>query len=775
MEGITENSKRTAKATDLNGAIMALSKLTQIVSLRHSPKEALKTAIETAAALLRVDSAVILVNRDGYEGLKIEAATGSAKSAQRSDRPIGEEIAQQAMATCAPVVIQDTSSDNRPGCRLLACRGVKSAICVPLYVETAVSGAILVMSKRARKFTVSEIQLLHSLASQSALAIWKSRASDFITAHKTESSEPGYTQSELINIANRKIEELSIVNRVSQAVVSTLDLERLLNIILDEGMAAVGAGTGSLMLLGDDGFLRIEVARGLPQSIVESVKVPLGQGIAGRVAVQGQPALITKGKEKEFAEVALRPDITSAMSVPLFAERKVLGVLNVSTIAPNREFGPRDLEILTTLANQMAMAIYNARLHDNLQKRTSELTALLEIAHTLTGTLELDEVLQRISNEIGRLVNVDVCTVVLFDELSGRLRFGAGYGLQKTKKHLGVKWAYIDLAQLCANHIAATGLPVFCEDVQDKKNCPYYNVTAKEAGLHSMVGVPFKVQDRVIGAAVAYSRNPQPFNRYEIDLLKALGELGGIAIQNARIYQHKYNIASLTQNGLTPKVLCLREDGYDVGHRFFAAREVGGDYYDFVKVGPGKIGIMMADVAGSSVRAAAYTSMARNVLRAYAREEISPSKVLSKLNNFVREDTEPELFVSMFYAVLDLQSKEMTYCLAGHEPPILFQAKTGRCRRLIANGMLLGILPDIEFEEKKVKLNTGDILAIFTDGLTETKLNHRQFGIEPVKECLRSGNIEPAQNIADNIYTRLLDYASNRIQDDVALLIIKAI
>jgi len=771
MEGITGESERTVGAVELKGAVMALCRLSQIVNSRYSRGEALSLATDTVAALTSADKVAVLTTDGQDMSLRLAAAYGLPKSAFHDSHPVGEELTRRCLRALAPILIPDTSADEHSGSMYFADQGISSVLCVPLCVGEEAFGAVLAMTVAPHSFTAAEIEIIHTIAGQASLAIWKS---DMLSATPPQLAEEVASAgggADLIQLANRKIENLSIVNRVSQAVISTLDMDKILNIVLDESLAAVGGGAGSLMLVGEDGLLRIVVSRGLPKNVVENVRVRLGEGIAGRIAQQGKPALISKGKERGFAEVALRPDITSSMCVPLYTGVEVIGVLNISTVAPAREFGERDLELLSTMANQMAMAINNARLHDNLQKQASELAALLEIAHTVTATLELDEVLQRVTKEISRLVEVDVCVAVLFDEISGRLRFGAGHGLSTVRKRRGLKWSYMDLASPCAAEAVNTRQVSVRDDIQ-AENCPYSAAIARNEGLNSALCVPLQAKERIVGAVAAFSRRQRPFSHEEIEFLTALGELAGIAIHNARIYKHKYDIANLTRKDLTPKV-DLQADGLDIGHKFFAVREVGGDYYDFITVAPGKIGIVMADVAGSSVAAAAYTSMARSVLRAYARENDSPSQVLAKLNNLVREDSAPEIFVSLFYGVLDLKTKELTYCLAGHEPPLLYRASTCGFRLLRADGILIGILPDANFEEKKVRLRSGDMVAIFTDGLTDAAVKRKRFGLEAVKQVIAADALKPAQEVADNIYGRLLSFASNRIQDDVALLVLK--
>ncbi len=145
-------------------------------------------------------------------------------------------------------------------------------------------------------------------------------------------------------------------------------------------------------------------------------------------------------------------------------------------------------------------------------------------------------------------------------------------------------------------------------------------------------------------------------SRSQRSIMQPLGDLGGVAVENARSYRRKYKIAELLQQRLVPKGMPPM-DGLDIGHKFLPAREVGGDFYDFVGLGPGSVGVVMADVAGNDVDAAEYTTMGKHVLRAYAREFRSPATVLTKANDLICESTAAEMFISTFYGVIDLEAR----------------------------------------------------------------------------------------------------------------------
>jgi sigma-B regulation protein RsbU (phosphoserine phosphatase) len=452
------------------------------------------------------------------------------------------------------------------------------------------------------------------------------------------------------------------------------------------------------------------------------------------------------------------------MSVPLKAEGRVIGVINASTVELGRRFGPREVEFLGTIANQVAMAIDNAQLYERLNRRSIELSSLLQISEAITSTLELRERLSVLSKEFMSLPNVDVAVLLAYDADTGRFRYLDGHGLRERDR----KSTYLQLALSIAKDSLAAGGPVYSELSGDSSQA---EEVAQLEGLKSAVCIPLTAAERIVGVAALFSVKPQAFHQSEISTLSAFAKLAGVAIHNALIYKHKYEIARSLQFQLVPTVP-LTAEGLDIGHKFLPAREVGGDYYDVIKVGPGRVGIVMADVAGNSVPAAMYTSMGKHVLRAYAVEDNPPGDVLRRLNRLTCEETQPDVFISLFYGVFDASDRTFRYACAGHEPPIHIR-KNGSAERLRADGLLIGIKSDIEFEEKEIQLDSGSTLVLFTDGVIDSAAPDCKFGAEDIVETVAESALKSAQELADNIYARLMDISAAETHDDVALVVLK--
>ena len=739
---------------DRHGIVVALSNLSKVLGASETGS-AYSVVAETTATLLRVRRTIVFLKRE-RGGLVVAGNAGASDNLDLASA--ARNIAETAIAGTGPIIVANASADPNPQAVKLAKAGVVSALCVPLRVGRLTVGAIVAMSDTLRAFSPSDIELLHVVAGQAALTAWRA-------AHEPDSETD--SQAELIRLAQRKIQELSVVNQVSAAVSSTLELDELLDIALEQSLLAVEADTGSLMLVNEEtNRLEIAASRGLDPVLVRKTSQAVGTSVAGWVVEHGESVLVTNAHtDPRFRMPFYRDSITSAASIPLRSKGEVIGVLNVNTTDPDRRFDERDLELLETVANELAVAIENARLYARVNRRTRQLDSLLEISKTVTSTLNLDELLRRLADEIVKLFALDACALMLLDDLSGRLRLGYGTGL-KTRR----RYAYYDLASPLAAQVGRTGRKLIISNIQTSKR--FATDLSEREGFVSAICLPLKNVGKLVGAAVGFTRDTRTFVKSQHEIMRPLGELAGVAIRNARVYRQKYRIAEILTQKLAPSDV-PQLDGIDIGHRFLPAHEVGGDYYDFLRVGPGKLGIVIADVSGHDVEAAEYTSMGKHVLRAYAREYASPAKVLEKTNALICEDTRAEVFISAFYGVLDLQSRKLRYANAGCERPILHRAADGAVTALDADGMLLGIRGGAQFEEREVILRPGDVIALFTDGLTEAGVGKLRFGAERAISSIAAAAHMSAQQIADAVCDALFEFVHGRVTDDVAMVVLK--
>jgi len=241
-------------------------------------------------------------------------------------------------------------------------------------------------------------------------------------------------------------------------------------------------------------------------------------------------------------------------------------------------------------------------------------------------------------------------------------------------------------------------------------------------------------------------------------------------LKNAAV-THEMEIAKQIQLSLLPEEPPSLP-GIQIAFLSVPADHVGGDYYDFF-VREGRIfDAVIADVSGHNVGAALIMVETRSVLRAQVNVSSSPGKILSSLNNLLLSDlTRAELFITMFYIKYDTLTQWLTFSSAGHNQPLLYRFSDGSCHYLDAEGLIIGVKEDVFFEEKSILLDPGDILLLYTDGLTEAaNSDGEMYGLERLSALLRKAHNEPLQNMIEIIYRDMIDFAGNLdLRDDVSI------
>jgi serine phosphatase RsbU (regulator of sigma subunit) len=205
------------------------------------------------------------------------------------------------------------------------------------------------------------------------------------------------------------------------------------------------------------------------------------------------------------------------------------------------------------------------------------------------------------------------------------------------------------------------------------------------------------------------------------------------------------------------------------------ARQVGGDFYDVIPLGEGRIGLVMADVSDKGMAAALFMALTRSLIRAEAKRTPSPQEALTQVNRLLLEISHSHMFVTVFCGVLDSAQQRLRYVRAGHDYPLLVRAATGECQTLGGSGVVLGLMDDIPLEEVVVSLETGDLLALYTDGITEAKSATGEFfGPERLGAALGAARELDAQAACSAILAEVDRFRRDAAQfDDMALLLVK--
>jgi sigma-B regulation protein RsbU (phosphoserine phosphatase) len=207
------------------------------------------------------------------------------------------------------------------------------------------------------------------------------------------------------------------------------------------------------------------------------------------------------------------------------------------------------------------------------------------------------------------------------------------------------------------------------------------------------------------------------------------------------------------------------------------AREVGGDFYDVIVLDDDHIGLLTADVSDKSVHAAIFMAVTRALFVAQARDFVSPRQTLLDIHRLLIKVSTSEMFVTVFYGVLNLCSLEMHFVRAGHDRPILYHPSSGKLELLEANGRFLGLLDGPTLEERTVQLATGDLLVLYSDGMTDARSAQSEpFGLARLQETVRAHGGGTAQQVCDALFAAVLAYQGDTEQfDDMTLLVAQVV
>jgi sigma-B regulation protein RsbU (phosphoserine phosphatase) len=218
-------------------------------------------------------------------------------------------------------------------------------------------------------------------------------------------------------------------------------------------------------------------------------------------------------------------------------------------------------------------------------------------------------------------------------------------------------------------------------------------------------------------------------------------------------------------------------DGFELAALNLPARQVGGDFYDFIPVSEGKWGIIIADVSGKGVPAALFMALSRTLVRANVSDNTTASQAIQKANHMISQEAKMGMFVTLFYAVLNPEKRQLEYVNAGHNPPFVIKKNSGDVILLKARGIAMGVMDDVSLEEKQIILDSNDIVVFYTDGITEAiNVEKEQFGEKRLVETINRNADLPVKDLIGKVKDNVFAFAQGQPQfDDFTLVILKAI
>jgi sigma-B regulation protein RsbU (phosphoserine phosphatase) len=566
---------------------------------------------------------------------------------------------------------------------------------------------------------------------------------------------------------DEKLFELQALFDLSKALNSSLNLKNILDTILLTPMGKMLIGKGVVLISNGGKGYEIDTLKGLPKSL-------LGQTIEID-DLPTQPQYLAQLAPTPWQAFFLKNGIE--LIIPIVHDQKKLGLIGFGKKILGKDYSDSELDYLHSLSNIAATAVQNGLIFQELKevnrqldKKVQELNTLFEIGKELNSTLETDKVVNLLAYSIMGEMMVNRCLIFLKIGDSMTLKLNKGYQSEQDL-HITTEAEFL-------NELLALEAPLILSESE-------HPLTAKFKKLAIAIVVPMRIQNETKGViALGDKITRNKFVKEELDFLTTLGNLSVISIENARLFEETLEkqrmeeellIARDIQKRLLPDS-CLTIPNYDVASINIPSRQVGGDYFDCIKLNDGQYAFCIADVSGKGVPAALLMSNLQASLHALLNTGLTIDEICFRINNIIYRNTSIDKFITFFGAILDTQTRTLTSVNAGHNPPYLFH-KDGSFETLTEGGLLLGMMPNMPYTVQTVQLQSGDGVLMFTDGVSEAvNIDEEEFEEKRIEACIQKNYSKPAAEILQIIIKEVKEFSQGLPQaDDITMLVLKVL
>lgn len=647
----------------------------------------------------------------------------------------------------------------------------RAELAVPMLVDGEIVGVLDVQSDQLDAFGHDDIFVIRTMADQAAVAVNAARAYE---AQRVEA----WVTTVMLQVAEATSQVDNVQDVLDAAVRVTAMLAGVESVVIwlwDEEHQAFEVGSSFGLAGAVDGdlpvALRVRPEEWRAFETLRSTRAP--------VFVNGASAADT---EDTGPNVALFGDVEAVALLPMLNKGEVFGVLGAGFAGGRgNHMDDRRLAMLAGIAHQIAAAVDNSRLSAMREEEAWTSTVLLQVAEAIRRLQPVDVTLEQVTRLAPALTGVDRCVALLIDDegnFRARTVQGQRPGLAEAYRDAVIRPGELPLL----DDACRSGQPIFVDDVEGSARVPRSWRT--RFGSRTILVVPLLVADEPIGALLADDvDSAHMFSPRRVRILVGIANQAAIAIENARLQLQEAERARLgrelelaqeIQRTLLPQA-APDVPGYQVAYRWRSARQVGGDFFDFMRLDPSRIGLVIADVSDKGIPAALYMMFARTIMRAVALSGRDPAQALQRANQLILSDSTSDMFVTAHYGVLHADSHRLVYSSAGHNLALHVRAAGGHIEELTASGLALGIVDDVQFEQKTIDLAEGDVILFYTDGAIDTlDPGGAEFGSDRLAALLSEHRSRSAEAIAAAIDEGVSAWAAGEPQfDDFTLIVVK--
>ncbi len=410
-----------------------------------------------------------------------------------------------------------------------------------------------------------------------------------------------------------------------------------------------------------------------------------------------------------------------------------------------------------------------------LKRAVEELSILNELSIAIGSTMKVEEITKLIISRCIKRIGVEQGAVTLLKEDRDEPFKTFVRVIDKKQEDIPYR-----LGMSLSGWMLKNQKPLLINDIFTDER--FSKVSLETGKIKSVLSVPLKVKNKMIGLISLFNKKGEGFTQEDLRLLSIIAIQSAQTIENARLYEEERKLLDLEedlrtawhiQQSLLPKENPVIE-GFEIFGLSIPAKQVGGDYYDFIQIDDSRLGIAIADVSGKGTSAALLMANLQASLRGQALMSRNVKETVTKVNFMLSRFMDMGKFITLFYGILDIKNKTFTYTNAGHNFPFLLD-KDGNIKRLEKGGIVLGTLDNFVYEEETVQLKPGDLLLLYTDGITEAMNEEDEmFEKERLLELLKDNQEISTQKLSQKIVDSVLSFQGTLPQgDDMTLVLIK--
>jgi len=682
--------------------------------------------------------------------------------------------------------------------------GCYSRLLIPLVAKTEIIGWVELWENHAeRHFTADEVRLSRALANHCAIAL---------------------QNHNYLAQSQQTLEETSALYRVASALTTRQDPQAIMSTVLQEYLQVLNLKQGSIIIFNFDdkcGIVKVRIRDNHPAHppllednppgktiyrVTEGRQVPLQNNPVYEQLMRTRRPVIIKDPRARWlttppksAKALYIPPvggwtdetIFEAIIIPIRIRGDIAGAMIAENTRNSQLFDQWDIETGQAMADQLGVGLQNVQLFEAEYRRREQAETLREVSSIVSSSLNLDDVLQRILDQLGRVVKYDSAAIHLIE--GNRRRVIAGRGFASIRDHIGLIYPINPGANEPGAIAIQRRKPLVFGDISG--HYPSFKEPI-HSHIRSWMGIPLVARDKVIGLISIDHSEPDAYKEEDVQLATAFANQVAIALENARLYEievrqlaRELELAQEIQEKLLPQTI-PQVPGLDIAGRIIPARQVGGDFFHFFSTEADQLGVAIGDVSGKGIPAALYMAAAITAIDTQTGPQVTPGELLNKLNaKLYNRLQENKMNIALQIATFiplpaeagpagdppQASGSLMTAASAGMIAPI--GATEHGCRFLPVSGLPVGALPSpqLSYSDDIFLLDPFTTIIFTSDGIAEARNEAGQiFGFERLEATiLEIINSRSAQVIADRIIQAAQDFTGQAEQhDDMTVVVV---